>query len=69
MTGGEYGPEGGVLVTGAILLVTVYVSFTKSIYTSDKMKALVFGPAISRTPDPPHHHFFGSFRKKSRKRD
>ncbi|MGO8816700.1 MAG: lysostaphin resistance A-like protein [Terriglobia bacterium] len=67
MTGGEYGPEGGVLVTGAILLVTVYVSFTKSIYTSDKMKALVFGPAISRTPDPPITIFSAPFEEEPKK--
>ena len=53
LTGGDYGPEGGLLVTGVTLLVTVYVSFTKSIYTSDKMKALVFGPVTSPSPDPP----------------
>ena len=36
-----------------ILVVTVYLSFTKSIYTSEEMKALVFAPVTSRWPDPP----------------
>jgi hypothetical protein len=53
LTGGDYGPEGGLLTMGAILLVAVYVSFTKSIYTSEEMKALVFAPVASRSPDPP----------------
>ena len=48
LTGGDYGPEGGLLAMGAILLVTVYLSFTKSIYTSEEMKALVFAPVESR---------------------
>ena len=51
--GGAYGPEGGLLATGAILAVTVYLAFTKSIYTSEEMKALVFAPVESSWPDPP----------------
>ena len=47
LTGGDYGPEGGLLATGAILLGVVYVSFAKSIYTSEEMKALVFAPAAA----------------------
>jgi len=53
LTGGDYGPEGGLLATGAILLVTVYLSFTTSIYTSEEMKALVLAPVTARSPDPP----------------
>ena len=53
LTGGEYGPEGGLLALGPILVVTAYLSFTKSIYTSEEMKALVFAPVTSRWPDPP----------------
>jgi hypothetical protein len=53
LTGGDYGPEGGLLATGAILVVTVYLSFTKSIYTSEEMKALVFAPVTSPSPDRP----------------
>lgn len=67
LTGGGYGPEGGLLVTGVILLVTVYVSFTKSIYTSDKMKALVFGPVTSRSPDPPLTIFSASLEEGTKK--
>lgn len=53
LTGGPYGPEGGLLAMGAILVVTVYLTFTKSIYTSEEMKALVFAPVTSQWPDPP----------------
>jgi hypothetical protein len=53
LTGGTYGPEGGLLAMGAILVVIVYLSFTKSIYTSEEMKALVFAPVTSRWPEPP----------------
>jgi len=53
LTGGDYGPEGGLLTTGAILLVTVYVSFAKSIYTSEEMRALISTPVASPSPDPP----------------
>jgi hypothetical protein len=53
LTGGEYGPEGGLLVTGVILLGTMYVSYAKSIYTSAEMKALVFAPVTSSWPQPP----------------
>ncbi len=53
LTGGEYGPEGGLLALGPILVATAYLSFTKSIYTSEEMKALVFAPVTSRWPDPP----------------
>jgi hypothetical protein len=53
LTGGSYGPEGSLLTTGAILLVTVYVSFAKSIYMSEEMKALVFAPVNARWPEPP----------------
>jgi hypothetical protein len=51
LTGGSYGPEGGLLATGGIVALTVYVSAAKSIYTSEEMKALVFSP--SRWPEPP----------------
>jgi hypothetical protein len=44
LTGGPYGPEGGLLAMGAILVVTAYLLFTKSIYMSAEMKALVFAP-------------------------
>jgi hypothetical protein len=53
LTGGPYGPEGGVLAMGAILVATVYLSCTKSIYTSEEMKALVFAPMTSRWAEAP----------------
>lgn len=45
LTGGPYGPEGGLLATGVIVAATVYVSLSRSIYISREMSALVFGPA------------------------
>ncbi len=53
LTGGDYGPEGGLLAMGAILVGTAYLSFAKSIYTTEEMKARVFAPAASHWPDPP----------------
>ncbi len=44
LTGGGYGPEGGVLTTVVVVLATVYLLLSKSIYTSKEMEALVFGP-------------------------
>lgn len=47
LTGGSYGPEGGVLATGAIVLGTVYLLFSRSIYVADETRELVFGPATA----------------------
>jgi len=44
LTGGPYGPEGGLLAMGAILGSIVYLSFAKSIYTTEEMKTLLFAP-------------------------
>ncbi len=53
LTGGDYGPEGSLLATIAILLGTVYLAFAKSIYTSEEMKALVSAPVVLHSPEPP----------------
>jgi hypothetical protein len=53
LTGGPYGPEGGLLAMGAILGGIVYLSFAKSIYTTEEMQALVFAPVTSPWPDRP----------------
>lgn len=53
LTGGEYGPEGGLVATGAILAGTAYISLSKRIYTTEEMSALVFSPAKPGRPDPP----------------
>jgi membrane protease YdiL (CAAX protease family) len=45
LTGGSYGPEGGLLATAVIVAATVYLSLSRSIYISREMRALVFGPA------------------------
>ncbi len=45
LTGGTYGPEGGLLTSAAIAAATLYLSLSRSIYTSEEMKALVFGPS------------------------
>jgi hypothetical protein len=45
LTGGDYGPEGSLLTTAVIVLVTGYLVFSKSIYISEKTRAFVFAPA------------------------
>ena len=45
LTGGPYGPEGGLLATAVIVAATVYLSLSRSIYISREMRALIFGPA------------------------
>jgi membrane protease YdiL (CAAX protease family) len=44
LTGGAYGPEGGLLATGVIVAATVYLALSKRIYISKEMRTLVFGP-------------------------
>jgi membrane protease YdiL (CAAX protease family) len=44
LTGGSYGPEGSLLATGVIVLGTVYLLLSKSIYVSKEMRVLVFAP-------------------------
>ena len=41
LTGGQYGPEGGLLTTAAILAVAAYVLFSKRILMSEEMTALI----------------------------
>lgn len=56
LTGGPYGPEGGLLATGVIVAATVYLSLSKRIYISKEMRTLVFGPtpaeAVAETVVP-----------------
>lgn len=64
LTGGDYGPEGGLLATGAILIASAYLLAAKSIYTTEEMKALVYppekliwhDPLITITSEPPGEH-------------
>jgi hypothetical protein len=51
LTGGEYGPEAGLLATGIIIVATGYLAFSKSIYVSEETRALVFGPATAAVPE------------------
>lgn len=51
LTGGAYGPEGGLLTTGVIILATGYLAVSKSIYVSEDARALVFLPAGSSAPE------------------
>ena len=53
LTGGSYGPEGGLLAMAAILACIVYLLLSKSIYTTEDMKALVLAPVDARWPEPP----------------
>lgn len=47
LTGGAYGPEGGLLATLSIAAGTLYLIRARSIYVSEEMQALVFGPSAS----------------------
>lgn len=51
LTGGSYGPEGGVLALVSILLATGYLALSRRTYMSEETKALVFGPPVA--PEPP----------------
>jgi membrane protease YdiL (CAAX protease family) len=51
LTGGVYGPEGGLLATATIFAVTAYLLFSRSIYIREDTKKLVFGVAPSQ-PEP-----------------
>jgi membrane protease YdiL (CAAX protease family) len=47
LTGGAYGPEGGLLATALIFAVTAYLLCSRSIYIREDTKKLVFGVAAS----------------------
>ena len=46
LTGGSYGPEGGLLATGIIVLATGYLAFSRSIYISEETKILISTPVL-----------------------
>jgi membrane protease YdiL (CAAX protease family) len=50
LTGGAYGPEASVLTSGVIASATVYLLYSKRIYTTQEMWELVLGPS----PFPTH---------------
>jgi membrane protease YdiL (CAAX protease family) len=52
LTGGPYGPEGGLLAMGAILAATAYLLLSKSIYISEEMRTLTdsAAPLLSDRP-------------------
>ena len=52
LSGGDYGPEGSGLATIVIVAATAYIMLSRSIYTSEGMRELAFGPA-SRTQASP----------------
>jgi membrane protease YdiL (CAAX protease family) len=47
LTGADYGPEGSLLTTGVVVLVSIYLLVSKSIYISNDMRELVFGRVAS----------------------
>jgi membrane protease YdiL (CAAX protease family) len=53
LTGGNYGPEGGLLATPPILLGIAYLTLSKRIYTTEEMQALVLGPMAPARRDAP----------------
>ena len=52
LTGGRYGPEASVLTTMVIIAATGYLWRTKSIYISEAMRALAFGPPRTDSSAP-----------------
>ncbi|MGH9649877.1 MAG: lysostaphin resistance A-like protein [Terriglobales bacterium] len=52
LTGGSYGPEASILTTIVIVAATGYLWRTKSIYLSEEMHALVFGPVRAEVSAP-----------------
>ncbi len=48
LTGGDYGPEAGLLTTAIIVLATGYLAFAKSIYITEETRILVFAPEDNR---------------------
>lgn len=48
LTGGTYGPEGGLLTTQVIVAATVYLCFSERIYMSEETKQLLSGPTIPK---------------------
>ena len=53
LTGAEYGPEGGGLATVVIVAATFYLVFSKRIYMTEEMRALVFDPVPACEPEQP----------------
>ncbi len=51
ITGGAYGPEGGLLATVVIVFATAYLAFSKGIHASEEMKRLVATPLLSNAPN------------------
>ena len=52
VTGGAYGPEGGVLATGVILAATFYLLASRRIYLSEEMRKLVLGQPRVHAAEP-----------------
>jgi membrane protease YdiL (CAAX protease family) len=69
LTGGNYGPEGGVLATAPILLGIAYLTFSKRIYTTGEMKALVLDPVALPRHDAPITIFSAHSKKEETTRD
>jgi hypothetical protein len=53
VTGGAYGPEGGVVATGVIVVATFYLLASRRIYMSEEMRKLVLGPPRVGAAGPP----------------
>ncbi len=51
LTGGGYGPEGSIITSGVVVLATVYLLVSRSIYMTEETRALVFG--VTPTSSPP----------------
>jgi membrane protease YdiL (CAAX protease family) len=51
LTGGNYGPEGGVLATGVIVVATLYLLFSRSIYTNEDRSGQARGKQAEASDD------------------
>jgi CAAX protease family protein len=52
LTGGSYGPEGGLLATAVVAAATVYLLLAKGIYTSNGMRQLACGRGVAEPGAP-----------------
>jgi hypothetical protein len=55
LTGSDYGPEGGLLSTGAIVGAGICLFLSRRIKMSERMKKLVFGPSLDGAAHAPVH--------------
>jgi hypothetical protein len=55
LTGSDYGPEGGLLCTVAVVGAGIFLFFSARIRMSERMRELVFGPCADTAPSTVVH--------------